>query len=625
MLNNLSLFIHNKWVRNILTVISAIAIILQAFYYAHHMDVTMDEGTYLMKGLLFLDGTYTPFQDYGPWTNKMPLAFLIPGLAQIIFEPGLRTGRYFSIFLFLLMLIAVWLVTRRMAGKGWATLTLILVAANPAGIVYFVTATSQVIVACLIAWSLFFCLGKDRSTWQVVTGAILAAISVLTRQNIIPFLILLYGYIFWQHGRRIGLFALILSFLVLAIVHAIFWPRIFSVIWLPWIPDFMRPLFSDFAIQLTGKSAISTITKPDLLGQISVFFEGVRFHFWGTAGVVAAWLFFPKQNKWNNNDKFKAALFLSISYIVLLVLHYWASALSSYCPYCFPGYVAYFLPISMLIPVLVFSNKPLNLIGVWRNVTAALVVIVLTAGIAFAAYVPISKSILTIQVPRLKGMVIQDSTTDLWRLLANKFNLSFETLQHAVPVAMGLAAAIVIIICSLLIVKAFKKNNKHISPGSVALFIFLVTGIILAPTTLIGGSNLAGLCEKDVILSHEAVGKVLAESIPPGSLVYWQNDISPLPLLYIKDVRIFPPQLNHWYSRRVGGDAETLLKYGFWNNEMAGQWMREADYILMADRYGTTWLDTLMEEGYSFNELSPTPETVYCRNRSIIHIFKRIW
>jgi len=75
MLNNLSLFIHNKWVRNILTVISAIAIILQAFYYAHHMDVTMDEGTYLMKGLLFLDGTYTPFKTMVPGQIKCRLPF----------------------------------------------------------------------------------------------------------------------------------------------------------------------------------------------------------------------------------------------------------------------------------------------------------------------------------------------------------------------------------------------------------------------------------------------------------------------------------------------------------------------------------------------------------------------
>lgn len=625
MINNIFHLLQHKWTRNVLSISAVIAIILQAFYYAHFMDVTMDEGTYLMKGLLFLKGTYKPFQDYGPWTNKMPLAFLIPGLAQIIFEPGLRTGRYFSIFLFALTIIAIWLISKRMAGKWWAALTLVLVATNPAAIVYFVTATSQAIVAVLIAWSSFFCLGEDRKPWQVVSGALLAAIAVLTRQNIIPFLIFLYGYIFWQHGKKTGIISLLSSLFVIVIVHAIYWPRIFSVIWYPWIPRFIRPLFSSFAIQLTGKSAISTISKPDLLGQITVFFEGVRFHFWGTAGVAVSWIFFPKLCKWKSNDKFKAAVFLSVSYIVLIALHYWASALGSYCPYCFPGYIAYFLPIYLLIPVLIFSDKLVANNGVWRNVLAGLLVTFLTTGIALAAYMPISNSLLTIQVPRLERMVLQDGTTDLWRLLANKFNLSFDTLQLAVAAVAGLIAAIAIIVCSFIITLLLNKRLKNTSFGSVTVIVFLITGMILSPTQLIGGSNLAGLCSKDVIVSHESVGKVLADSVPQGSLIYWQNDISPLPLLYVKDVKIFPSQLNHWYSRRVGGDANTLERYGFWNKELANQWMREADFILMADRYGTDWLDELMVDGYSFDELSPTPETVLCRNRSFIHIYKRNW
>jgi len=411
---------------------------------------------------------------------------------------------------------------------------------------------------------------------------------------------------------------------VLVIVHAIYWPRIFSIVWLPWIPGFIKPLFSDFAIQLTGKSAISTISKQDLLGQITVFFEGVRFHFWGTVGVVAAWIFFPKKSMWKSIDKYKAAVFLSISYIVLTALHYWASALGSYCPYCFPRYIAYFLPIYLLIPVIVFSNN-LIINGVRRNILAGLIFTVLSAGISLAAYIPISNSLLTIQVPRIKGMVIQDGTTDLWRLLANKFSFSFETLQRLVPVVAGILAAVILFIVCLIILSGFRRKLDGYPLGSAAFLTFLLIGIILAPTQLIGGSNLSGLCGDDVIISHEKVGEVLIESIPSGSLVYWQNDISPLPLLYIKDVKIFPPQLNHWYSRRVGGDSKILLKYGFWNQELADQWMREADYLLIADRYGTEWLNALHEEGYSFDELEPTPDTIYCRPRSIIHIYKRIW
>jgi hypothetical protein len=50
----------------------------------------------------------------------MPLAFLIPGFAQVLFGPGLRTGRYLAIVLGGLMLLGLYLSTRRLAGKWWA-------------------------------------------------------------------------------------------------------------------------------------------------------------------------------------------------------------------------------------------------------------------------------------------------------------------------------------------------------------------------------------------------------------------------------------------------------------------------------------------------------------------------
>jgi len=44
--------------------------------FAHATISNLDEGAYLLKGLLFAGGEYRPF-DPGIWTNKAPLAFLI--------------------------------------------------------------------------------------------------------------------------------------------------------------------------------------------------------------------------------------------------------------------------------------------------------------------------------------------------------------------------------------------------------------------------------------------------------------------------------------------------------------------------------------------------------------------
>ena len=84
---------------NILALSGGIAYSIQSWIYTHTLPSVLDEGNYLYKGYLFVSGEYQPYQDYGVWTNHMPLSFLIPGWVQVWFGPGLRTGRYFAVFL----------------------------------------------------------------------------------------------------------------------------------------------------------------------------------------------------------------------------------------------------------------------------------------------------------------------------------------------------------------------------------------------------------------------------------------------------------------------------------------------------------------------------------------------
>jgi hypothetical protein len=131
------------------------------------------------------------------------------------------------------------------------------------------------------------------------------------------------------------------------------------------------------------------------------------------------------------------------------------------------------------------------------------------------------------------------------------------------------------------------------------------------------------LCGWDVIASHEQIGQQLAEQVPAGSLVYWQNDLSPLPLLYMPGITIYPAQLNHFFNFRDGGDASFLVRYGYWNEALQRQWLVEADYALISDLY----VVKMVEDGIitkQLTEIGVTPPTVPCRNRSLIHIFRRI-
>src|SRR5687768_8905986 len=105
-----------RYLLEIITIIGLTLYVAQSLYFVHALDSIGDEGSYLYKGYMFARGDYYPFQEYTFWTNKAPLAFLIPGYIQLWLGPGLREARYFALLVSILMLIAVWVTARRLGG-----------------------------------------------------------------------------------------------------------------------------------------------------------------------------------------------------------------------------------------------------------------------------------------------------------------------------------------------------------------------------------------------------------------------------------------------------------------------------------------------------------------------------
>ncbi len=97
-----------------------------------------------------------------------------------------------------------------------------------------------------------------------------------------------------------------------------------------------------------------------------------------------------------------------------------------------------------------------------------------------------------------------------------------------------------------------------------------------------------------------------------------------MPLLYIPGIQIYPAQINGDYSfLSAGEDLDRIARLGRWNQVLASEWATEADYVLIEQRKFRGWLRDLMLSG-GYEELSPTPPTVYCRENSQIRIFKRV-
>jgi len=613
-----------NWLAKTISLLAGAFYIGQSIYDAHFLDVTMDEGTYLMKGMLYLTGVYKPFQPYGPWTNKMPLAFTIPGLAQALFEPGLRTGRYFAVFLSVLMLFGLWLVTYRLRGHWWAAALTTVMALNAGNITIYARALSQGVTVVVLVWALVFILDREQRLWQTTLGAALSMLLVFVRQNMAPVPLLVVLFIFWAYGRKHGFYALAVTGLIFIGFHWYYWPDILKL-WRPHLPGFAADWITAMLAKAGWQTTPSTSnwsTDYGFLTDTFVFFEGVRMNFFAFIGLLTTWIFWPRQKDWKNQLDLKTSVLLSVLVIILTTLHAYASFGLNYCLYCFNGYLAFFMPAGLLL--IAISAPYWKKKTGWLPQTLAILVILLACtGIAYGSYQITDEFLMKLPVPRMKNMQILPGSTEIWVFLRNKFSLPYETLQQAIPAAAGLLFGIAFVLIGLLICRLKGKKPRTVSAGFAILLAFLILGTLLSPIKVLGGGKFADYCYSDVIASHETVGAELASQIPPGSQVYWHNDVSPLPLLYLSGREFYPPQLNHWYSFREGGEPNIMLQNGLWNAELKERWIEEADYLLVAEKYVPEFE---ARENFALltDELTTTDLTVICRDRSFIHVYKRV-
>ena len=588
-------FVHMRsipWISGLLSLLGGSIYFLQARTYAHTLASMIDEAAYLYKGYLFAIGRYVPFQDYGFWTNKAPLSFLIYGYVQTWFGTGLRTGRYFAIFVGLLMLLGLWIVARRMGGRWWGTLAVWIVAVNPWIIKDYTLACTQVIIACLLTWILVLGLGMKRNLWQIILAGILSGVLIMTRQNLLPVVPLLIFYFFWQHGRKAGWLATLASGVVLIGIHALFWPNILQL-WTPWLPQSLTPFLDPWRESTGSVSLVSEGISPS--GRLFAFFQGYRYHFIAMVGTTLIFLFWARRKKWKSEFDFRTGLFVLALFGVLWLAHAWASLGRNACVFCYAEYISFFSPLGIILLVVSFrswekKHSPL------RTTALLLLILILTAGLGYSAYEDLSlkdtiDSVLKTLVPRMRNLQFLPGSVPLWRVLGNKFGWSYiesyEVFRRLIPAAAGLVVGILIILLALVLFYLILKRLPlfRLSFEFTAALIFLVAGTLLSPSLVLGGGRFAYDCSGDTIASYESTGAQLASLIPLGSKVYWDSGssgsfVSTL-LLYLPEIQIFPPQINGQFSFRTGGNPDDLFRVGLWNDELAAQWVQAADVIVI--------------------------------------------
>ena len=600
------------WLPELLAGLAGILYFVQSVSFATTQWSVIDEGNYIYKGWLFVTGQYFPYQDYGPWTNHMPFSFLIFGGAQLLFGPGLRTVRYFMVFVGCLFLLGMWLASRRLAGRWAAAACLWFLALNPFPISDYSVGIAEGLVACMMAWMLYFTLGDGRSLKELFTGSVLAAVLVLTRENMVLILPFLFFYVFWQHGKRAGfLFMGTVTCLVLA-VHALYWPGIMST-WVKWMPKGVRSFFGDSIYQQAY--VIDQPSKASSLENLFVFFNSVQTNFLAVFASLAVWLCWPKGG-FKNRAQFKTVVFLSAVFVVLYLTHAWASLGKNYCAYCLVNYVTFFSPIGILLffAFLPGIRERQPIFPAWL---VGGLILLLLAGIGYGNFVEFGAALASINIPKISSSGFQPGTVELWRALANKFNISFQFARSLLPVMVGLGIGILIIVVGYVVTKIGKA-----SPVYALIFVTLFAGLALSPTVALGGISENARCGNDILAQYEKVGAELAQHAPPGTRVYWRGSPSPALLLYLPGVKIYPPQLNGGFSFKSGSNSDELLRFGFWNRQLDLKWRAEADVLLIRTSELAAMNVTFSPK--VFDELPRTSPVFLCgTDDTHIRIFKR--
>jgi hypothetical protein len=563
---------QHPWLADLTALCGLLVNVLQLWWAAHNQLSVLDEGLYLYKGWLFASGQYTPFQDYGPWTNQMPLAFLIPGWIQLIFGLGLRTGRMASFGFGILTALGLWATSRRLGSRWIAAGMVWALALNPAAIRMVSMAASQGLIAFLLAWTMFFSLGDDRKPWQLLLGGLLAGAAVVVRINLLPLLPLLTLYILWARGWKPTLWLLMGEIAVFGGIHWLYWPNILRL-WAKWLPfSFLQPWFPP---------PNTPVWNPDNPAgfRVASFFLAFRYHFTAMFGALVAWILWPAGI---TTERRKIFTFLSVLFLAFITLHAWAALGNEYCVFCFPTYTTFYSGIGLLLLAVAIPGWTLAA-PAWRKGLGSLLLLALLGGMAYSAEGTAEtllgenfyKRLLSLQVPGMGG-------AQVWQIVANKFQLEYETLFELVhawfPVAVAVGLGLVIFGAAVMLLG--RKNSAALGAGFAFL---LILGTLFSSSPLLGGEYAAYDCPQDVLPAYESAGRQISAVVPPGAKVFW-NAYSPVTLLYLPQARVHPGQLHGVYSLRISDDSDALLRYGWMNQAVSEAWLNQADFVLVSGR-----------------------------------------
>jgi hypothetical protein len=172
-------------------------------------------------------------------------------------------------------------------------------------------------------------------------------------------------------------------------------------------------------------------------------------------------------------------------------------------------------------------------------------------------------------------------------LFTQRMNYPLDLQRRLASALTGGVAGILLLIITWVFHRYFIEQRTTWTITALSVFLFI--GATLPPV-LEFGSPLSP-CSTNFLGFFEQAGRSLSETIPSDSLVSWKGSGRHIALmLYVDDIQIFAPQINAGGGLMVSGKRDHLLKFGVFDGEIAAEWDRLADVLIVWKRYPNTQL-----------------------------------
>jgi hypothetical protein len=307
--------------------------------------------------------------------------------------------------------------------------------------------------------------------------------------------------------------------------------------------------------------------------------------------LLVGFIYWIQKSHRKHTEKYRLALMLFFSFILLWIGHAWASLANNYCVYCYSPYFSFFSVLGLILGVMTLAEWT-HSVKKWTEwCLIGLIILFIVGCVFFSLSGNVWLQVMRTEVHKMNGLQVENATIQIWKLISDKFSIDYSVLLEKYDTVFGNVKIIVgLVMCLFASISAgvwvivHKGKNQGASFGKI--FVVSVLIVISIFNAFINWNDIV-INNKgcgDIIDEIESTGEALKQYVKSEELVYWDGGNLALPLIYITGIKIFPALLNGAYSHRIGGDGQELQKYGFWNDALAESWKEEAAVLLVTGR-----------------------------------------